>query len=408
MHNLGTVFGFEVIRTLKKKSFWITAFSFPVIIAVIGMIIFFANQTTRDAAEKAEKQKFSIEVTDDSKLLNPATIQAIGARAITDKSVGKENVRSGKVDAYFYYPKDLTKQSIEVYGKDVGIFENNKYTTVATTLLEQSVGPTIDSAKTAVLKGTVATTATTYKNGTVRDSFKEMIAPGIFLLLFYFLIATFGGQMLTSTTEEKENRVIEMLLTTVRAKTLITGKILAMVVLALIQMLLVVLPAILMYTLFYERLSLPSVDLTNIPLDWARIGVGTALFFLGFMLFTGLLVAIGAAMPTAKEANGFFGVIMILIFAPLYAAPLFVSSPGSPLVQILSFFPFTSPIPLLLRNAVDNLTYPEAAVALVILLISSIAVMALAVRLFRYGALEYASRVRLNTIFGTKKKSARL
>ena len=93
--------------------------------------------------------------------------------------------------------------------------------------------------------------------------------------------------------------------------------------------------AVLGYLLFHDRMSLPGLDLSQIPFDWLRIGVGAVIFMAGFLLFTGLLVTIGAATPTAKEAGGFFGIVMILIFGPLYAASLFVSSPHAGIVQFL-------------------------------------------------------------------------
>jgi ABC-2 type transport system permease protein len=229
-----------------------------------------------------------------------------------------------------------------------------------------------------------------------------MIFPGVFLVLFYLLIAFFGNQMLTSTTEEKENRVIEMILTTIEARTLIVGKIISLIALAFIQGIIVVLPALIGYILLHDKLSLPSFDLSSLPVDWGRILVSAAIFVMSFLLFTGLLVAIGAAMPTAKEAGGFIGIVMMLLFGPLYAASLFVSAPNSPIVTGLSLFPFTAPIPLLLRNAVGNLQGWEVALSLAILTVSTVVVMGIAVRLFRYGALEYSRKLSLAEIFRRK------
>jgi len=253
---------------------------------------------------------------------------------------------------------------------------------------------------TAILQDKVGTTATTYRDGHPHDGFKELIAPGMFLVLFYFLIAMFGNQMLTSTTEEKENRVIEMILTTIEARTLILGKILSLIALAFVQLLIILIPTIAAYLLLHDQLALPSVDLTNIPLDPVRITIGATIFIFSFLLFTGILVAIGAATPTAKEAGSFFGVAMIFMFGPLYAVSLFVSQPDSPLVKVLSLFPLTAPIPLMLRNAVGNLSMGEALVAIVILAISAVLALVIAVRLFRYGALEYSKRLSLKSIVG--------
>ncbi|OYX36068.1 hypothetical protein B7Z00_04930 [Candidatus Saccharibacteria bacterium 32-50-10] len=402
MYNLGTVMRFEIVRTLKKKSFWIMAIGFPIMFAAIFGIIFLSNQATSDAAKDLEKQKFSIAVTDDSGLIKPEYLAAVNATTVDNKQTGIDAVKTGKYDAYFYYPANLAAQAVEVYGKEAGLFDNGKYTGVANSLLQLSAESNISPELRSVVKGTTNTTFTAYKDGNSYDGLKEMILPGIFLVLFYLLISFFGNQMLTSTTEEKENRVIEMILTTIEARTLIIGKIISLIILAFIQGLIIILPALIGYLLFHNQLNLPFVDLTTLPVNWGRIGVGAAIFAASFMMFTGLLVAVGAAVPTAKEAGQFFGIVMMLIFGPLYAVSLFISNPDSSLVQFLSTFPLTSPIPLMLRNAVGNLSGSEAALSVTLLTITAVVVMFIAIRLFRYGALEYSRKLGLREIFGRK------
>lgn len=402
MHNLGTVYRFELIRTLKKKSFWITALSFPIILAVVVMIIFFSNRATSDVSEQLKKESFSIRYTDESGLVKPEVASAIKAKTTTDKQEAIDQVKAGQLDAYFYFPKDLAKDKPEVYGRDVGLFNNGKYQGVAEALLQQSVNSDVSPSVQQIISGKLGFDTVTYKDGVEYNGFMQLIAPGLFLVLFYFIIALFGNQMLTSTIEEKENRVIEMILTTIKADTLILGKILSLLTLVAIQLVVLLVPVVVGYLTLGDRLNLPNIDLSNIPLDPLRISIGAGIFILSLLLFTGLLVAIGAASPTAKEAGGFFGAVMIFIFGPLYAAPLFVSAADSTIVQVLSLVPFTAPIPLMLRNAVGNLTVPEALLSMGILLVTTIIVFALAVRLFRYGALEYNRRLSLKEIVGRK------
>lgn len=398
MHNLSTVISFEILRTIKKKSFWIMALSFPVIISGIFAVVFFSNKATDEAAKNTEKQKFSIVIKDDSGKVSPAMIAAVGATTTSDKQAAIDSVKQGKTDAFFYYPAAIEKNKVEVYGKDVGLFDNGRYQGVATMLLTESVSQTVGSDVRAILQDHINYDAVMYKDGVQYDGFKQLIAPGIFLVLFYALIAMFGSQMLNSTIEEKENRVIEMILTTIEARTLIVGKIISLIALAIIQAVVILIPIITGYLLFKDKLSLPSLDLTNLPLDPTRILIGLILFAVCFMLFTGLLVTVGAASPTAKEASGFLGVVMMLLFGPLYAVTLFVSAPQSPIVQFLSYFPLTAPIPLLLRNAIGNLTVHEAIIAIVILTLSTIVVIRIAVSVFQYGALEYSRRLSLREI----------
>ena len=403
LHNLGTVIRFEVARMLKKPSFWLMALGFPIMMGVIFGIVFMSNQATLDAAENLKDQKFSIIVLDDSGLIQPSVIEAVGAKTVESREDGIDQVKTGKADAFFYYPKDLSKNKVEVFGKDVGVFENSRYTSVANLMLDQSVSTEVAADKRAVLQGSVALSSTVYRDGVEYDAIREMILPGIFMVLFYVLIGFFGGQMLNSTIEEKENRTIEMLLTTVEAKTLISGKILSLVALALIQGFVILLPILIMYFVVGPQLQLPNIDLAGLPVDAGKIAVGALVFGFSFILFTGLLVAVGSAMPTAKEASNWFGIVIMMIFGPLYGVTAFVSYPDSPFVQFLSLFPLTSPIPLMLRNAVGNLPVGEAVLGIVILGISSVLVMLVAVRIFQLGAMEYDSKLSLSALRRRRK-----
>lgn len=402
MHNLGTVFNFEFTRTVKKKTFWISVLLFPVMFAAIAGILYASNKATEEQLQKAQEERFSLQVTDASGLISPELLGRFQAQTPADKQTGISNVRSGQVDAYFYYPADLSKNHIEVYAKDAGLFDNSKYESVAKLLLQQSAAGAVNDNIRAVLQDKLNIVSTTYKDGRVFDGFKSMIAPGIFLVLFYFVIAVFGGQMMNSTVEEKENRVIEMLLTSVEPRTLIVGKILALIALGLVQVILIIIPTVAGYLLLKNELALPSFDLSMMTFDWARVAIGFVLFVMSFLFFTGLLVAIGAAMPTAKEAGPFIGVIMMLLFGPLYAASLFISNPETGIVQFLSYFPLTAPIPLLLRNAIGNLQPHEVFISLTILLVFTVFIINLAVRIFRYGALEYSRKLSLKEIFARK------
>lgn len=398
MHNLGMVFKFEVLRTLKKPTFWLIALGFPVMIGLIFGIVFWSNRATQEAAEKLQEQNFSIMMTDDSGLIRPEIAAAMKVQRVNSEAEGIEKVKHHQTDAYFYIPKNLEKDSVRIYGQDTGVFENNKYGAVVRTLLSSSVDSKVTGSEALIIKQKVNSSLTTYKDGKESGGMKEMIVPGFFLVLFYLLIAFFGNQMLTSTIEEKENRTVEMLLTTVQAKTLIVGKIWALITLSLIQGMIIVLPVLVGYLLFGHQLHLPNFDLSQIVFDPTRIAVAIALFGASFMMLTGLLVTVGAMMPTAKEASSWVGLVMILLFGPLYGGSVFISYPESTFSMAMSYFPLTAPIPLMLRNTVGNLSLIEALIGVAVLVISAVLIMMLAVRVFRYGAMSYDSKLSLSAL----------
>lgn len=398
MHNLGMVFKFEVLRTLKKPIFWLVAIGFPVMIGLMFGVVFWSNRATQEAAEKLQEQNFSIMMTDDSGLIKPEVAAAMKVQRVNSEAEGIEKVKHHQTDAYFYIPKNLEKDSVRIYGQDTGVFENNKYGAVVRTLLSSSVDSKVTGSEALIIKQKVNSSLTTYKDGKESGGMKEMIVPGFFLVLFYLLIAFFGNQMLTSTIEEKENRTVEMLLTTVQAKTLIVGKIWALITLSLIQGMIIVLPVLVGYLLFGHQLQLPNFDLSQIVFDPTRIAVAIALFGASFMMLTGLLVTVGAMMPTAKEASSWVGLVMILLFGPLYGGSVFISYPESTFSMAMSYFPLTAPIPLMLRNTVGNLSLVEALIGVAVLVISAVLIMMLAVRVFRYGAMSYDSKLSLSAL----------
>ncbi len=390
MHNLGTVIAFEFFRTIKKKTFWLSVLATPVIITVVFTIIYFTNKSASETKQRTETEQFSAVVFDGSGLVKKTVLDEAGIQSVSSQDEGIKLVKAGEIDSFFYFPPDPSKQAIEVYGKDVGLVKNGKYANLATQLLKSSIISKLSSLEEAsILQKNPATKLTAYNNGEQVQGIEQIIAPGIFLVLFYLVIILLGNHMLTSTTEEKENRVIEIILTSVDAGSLIIGKIIAMIMVGFVQITVMSAPVIIGFIFFRDKLNFPQFDLAQLSIDPVRFLVGVGLFIFSFLLFTGLLVTIGAVVPTAKEAGGFFGIAMFFMFIPLYAANAIFTDPSQTIVKVFSFFPMTAPITLMLRNTAGNLTALEIAVGMSILAVSSIASLFIATRAFRYGTLEY-------------------
>jgi ABC-2 type transport system permease protein len=147
---------------------------------------------------------------------------------------------------------------------------------------------------------------------------------------------------------------------------------------------------------------LPSIDISKIVINPGTLLIQAAIFVCAYMLFTGILVAIGSAVPTAKEAGSFMGVAMFALFVPLYAVQAIIADPSQPLVQVFSYFPLSSPITLLIRNAVGNLSLSEAALGIGILALSAVLALWVAARTFGYGTLEYSRKLSLREIFASR------
>src|SRR5665647_2943155 len=371
-HNLNTVIGFEFFRTVKKRRFWITTLAIPVALAIVFALIIISNQSTSTTAKAQKNAHLSFTYTDDSGLVTDTLAATYGGTKTTDGARAIAEVKTGTVDAYFVFPVDPVTQPVRVYGTDKGIFENGKYDAVAKQILIAAAQQKISSPQlTALAQGNVAIISQTYRDGKVSGGLNAVIPPLLFLLIFYVSIVLLGNQMLSSTLEEKENRVTEMILTTLNPTTLF----------------------------FRSNLSLPDLDLSHLTLEPGPMIVGALLLLGGFILFTGTLVAVGAVVPTVKEAGPIFASLIVLIFVPFYAVSLIVSDPHALIVQIFTYFLYSAPITAMLRNGFGSLTPLESATVIAELFILGFIALRLAVHLFRYGSIEYSKKLSIrNTL----------
>jgi ABC-2 type transport system permease protein len=170
----------------------------------------------------------------------------------------------------------------------------------------------------------------------------------------------------------------------------------------IIQLAVFALPMLIGFLFFRDQLQIPSLDLSGLVFDPQKMIVGALILIGGFALFTGTLVAVGAVMPTAKDAAPVFSVVIFAVVIPLYASGFAISSPQSPIVQLLAYFPFTAPITSLILNAFGSLPLWQAIIIIVELFVLAVVVLRIAVRLFRYGSIEYSSKVRIRDVLGRR------
>lgn len=407
-HNLGTVIGFEFTRTIKKKGFVIATLAIPVILIVVFALVFASNSSTKDSAEAQKSARFAFTYSDASGIIMSPGAKAAGGTYTDNPEAAIEAVRNGTSEAYFQYPADPTTEPVNIYGADVGMFENGKYEAVAKQLLEASAEYQVGSPKlTAALTDTVKFDAETFKDGQVAAGIGGVIPPLLFLVVFYISMILLSNQMLNSTLEEKENRVTEMILTTLNPTTLITGKIISLFMVGLVQILVFLAPVGLAYLFFRDSLALPDMDLSALVFEPGPMITGALLLLGGFTVFTGVLVAIGAVMPTAKEAGTIFGPLMAMMFIPFYTFSLVISNPEALIVQIFTYFPLTAPVTAMLRNGFGTLSPVEAGIVIAELFVVGILILRLAVHLFRYGSIEYGKKLSIAGTFRRNEIAAK-
>ena len=406
-HNLSTVVGFEFLRTVRKRGFWIATLAVPVVIGVIFALSFISGTSISDSEDAQAEAEIAFSYTDASGFITPEAAAAFGGQPVSDPQAAVEQVRAGELDAYFAYPDDPADQPIEVTGADRGLFDNGAYEAVAQALLTTSAQAQIgDAGLAAAAAGDLAVESTIYRDGEITGGFTETIGPLALLVVFFLVIVMLSNQMLNSTLEEKENRVTEMILTTVNPTTLVLGKILAVFAVGAVQILVSLAPVGIGYVFFRDRLAIPDLDLSTLRLDPGTMVVAVLLLAGGFVLFTGVLVAIGAIMPTAKDAGVIFGPLIFAMFIPFYAISLIISDPDALIVQVFTFFPLTAPVTAMLRNAFGTIDPLTAGIVIAELFVLGVLVLRVAVQLFRYGSIAYTDKLNPRAVLGRRRLDA--
>ncbi|MFV0459751.1 MAG: ABC transporter permease [Actinomycetales bacterium] len=398
-HNLRTVISFEVIRTLRKPVFWFVTLAVPVLIAALaGLSVFSSFSAEGQAAEQSKKITDWL-YTDDSGLISPDLAAERGGTATGDPQQGIEAVQTGQAQMYAHFPADPAKDTIEVWGQDQGVLNNGAYSEFATSVLHDSVTQLVDSRVggdelTTLLEQDPQISLTAFADGVESAGFQGFVPPLMFLVLFFMAVTMVGNQMLNITVEEKENRVTEMILTTVGSTTLIVGKVIAVYIIGLIQAGVFLLPGAVV-----AGVAIATLPPDQAPvLDPVRLGIGFALFIAGFAMFTGMLICLGSILPNAKEAGGAFAAVVILLFLPLYTLTLVLADPEGIASRVLTYFPLTAPMTAMLRNAAGSLPVGQALAVLAILTVCAVGFLWLGSRLFATGSLSYDQRLKLDTL----------
>ncbi len=402
----------EYRTIVKQPSFWISLIAAPAIFLLIFGINYLSSRSNTDLEKQKNEAGYKISVVDQSGLISNDVTDAVNIAIANDGQTDqlREQVRQDEIDGLIVYPADITKtNSYQVY-ISTDKEDSDKSSTISGIghfVLQQSLLAPLGSDEVANLALNGAEPQTVeYEDGQEVPGFEAYVVPGVFMILFYFSLFMGIGYAATSVSEEKENRAFEMVLSYVRPRTLMSGKLIGTTLVTLTQIALYAAIAVIAYFIYRalgNELQLP-VNLGELEFAIIPILFGAAYFVTSFLFYLALMLATGAAFPSSKEANSFTAVFYLLAFVPFWGFDAISNTPDSLLSQASTFFPLTAPTTLLLRNTLGNLSIIEAAIGLAILIASTVAAVWLAGKLFKLGALQYNSRVKLADIFKSSSK----
>lgn len=407
MSKLQSVIRHEYLTIVRQPSFWIVMIAIPMLIAIVFGLTFLGNQSSANRIEELSKDLKNIAIVDNSGLINKDVVAAskLSISPADQTEILRQQVQNGEKNGLIVFPTDLkTGGTYQIYLSTNDLTKTSSVSALADSILRTSLFLPLGSAEViALAQNGASATITIYENGKESAGVNGYIAPGLFIILFYIIFAFSVSYMLTSVSEEKENRSMEMVLTYVKPRTLIVGKLLAVSLVSLTQVLFFAVLAAVALVIMQQTgnaVVLPfGVDLAKIVLDPVTLFFGLAFLVVGFLMYAGFMTATAAAAPSTKEANSFSSVFFIGAFLPFYFVVMIATDPNNPIVNFITYFPLTSPVVNLIRNTVDNLGIVGSLASLAVMTVFMLLSLWIAVRAFKLGALEFNQTIKLSKLF---------
>ncbi len=219
-----------------------------------------------------------------------------------------------------------------------------------------------------------------------------------------FMVAMFtaGGYLMQAVVDEKENRTMEVVLTSVSPNQFMAGKILADMSIGLTQIF-----AWLIFIIIAFKVAAGNFEiLQSIQISPQIILLSLVIQLPTFVMVSAFMALIGATVSEAREGQQMIGLISLPIWIPYMLVGMIMENPNSPLAIGLSLFPLTSSLTMLIRQGITIIPGWQIAASAVILVICAIGAIWLAGRAFRLGMLHYGKRIAWREIFSRRGANA--
>lgn len=435
MNNLGIIIKREYLTRVKKRSFLLLTFLGPLFFAALMI----APSLLMLRSEKMESKK-AIVVLDESgmfegKIENTDANTFIYENENANIDSLKKFVFDGIYDAFLYIPS--TSLNIPVNAK---LYSDKQIPMTLSSHIEREMKQVVEHQKllaSGIDPDIVKASKTSINVSTIRmdeesgekTSYAELeyIIGLVLALVIYFAIFLFSNQVLRGVIEEKTNRIIEVIISSVKPFELMMGKIVGIALVGLTQFLLWIVLTIGIYlvasgiligpevmspsgTVMTEEISqiAETTEGQDIMLEAVNmvqsINFGAILwsflfyFVFGYLLYAAMFAAIGGMVDNETDSNQFSTVVSLPLIVAIVCSTAMVNNPDSSLGLWLSMIPFTSPISMMIRIPF-GVPYWQVAVSLVLLILTFILITWLAGKIYRTGILMYGKKPSFKEIW---------
>lgn len=414
MKKFGVIFQYELMNYIKNKSYVITT----VIIALVaGIIMFVPNFIDIGSVTGENKNDVSDEnsgadsdstilvydksgmVTDISFIQNfyhdDAIKKASGENELVDK------VKADEVSAGFVV-NSLTDYDYYVYNQSM-TDDNQVVFTQVMTVLNQMVYCQKNGIDYASLTQAFNPQIDCHENILGKDMGSNYWYCYGLVMIIFMIIIMYGSMVATSVTQEKSNRTMEVLVTSVDTNLLFFAKVLAGAVAALIQSAVMLGTVLISYKINQDKwggmlnmiLDIP----TNVLVVFALFGIG------GFLFYTFIYGAMGALVSKTEDINKSAGGVQMVIMIVYFITLASLTDVDGIMIKVTSFLPVSSYSAMFARVAMGSVNTWEIVVSFIILVASIVVVGIIGAKIYRMGTLRYGNPIKLSNAFKSIKEN---
>lgn len=385
---------FEFLTTMRRRSVLFVMFGLPLIVLLIFAGINWLTQENQDsplsgAASDAigrlvqgeAEPSLPAGLVDHAGDLDDLPPSATGLFARFETvSAAEQAFQAGDISSYYVVPADyLDTGELRYYAENLtsirrGAEQNFLFRAIAAHYL----GNDDDALRLVVPADYEEFNLAPAQEREGSEGANLLLGMGVAMLFFTTVIGA-AGFLLQSLGREKQNRVMEILLSSTRPVEILVGKIIGLGAIGFVQ--LAVWTVLALATLGRSQaISLGNFTLPTLsPGEWLMI---VAHFLAGYFVYASLFASLGAIAPNPKESSQYTFILMLPTLVPLWLVNVFWSAPNGTVSLILSLFPLTSPVAMPMRLSVAVVPAPQLALSLFLALLAGLATIYLATRMF--------------------------
>lgn len=396
MRNYWLVARHEYGKIARKRTFLLSALGFPLVLTtVIALTVVVAAGA--DDRRPLGYVDLSGRLSDDVTVpLTDANEELVPVQAFPDEPSARAALEQGTIQAYYIVPPDYPdgQQRIALFYREEepGDGVQRDFADFLRANLLQTYPQVVQQR---LLSGSELTVRSA--DGSRQSSSSNIInlfLPFIAGFFFFFAVLASSGYLLQVVADEKENRTVEIMITTISPEELIGGKALGLLAVALTTVLIwlaAVVAGLLIAAQFVEMVR-------QIEVPWTFLGVVGLFFLPAYMLIAGIMTAVGAIATETQQGQQIAGLLNLLFVLPFFFTVLVFTNPDSPVLVFFTLFPTTSFLMVALRWSFTAIPFWQLAAGWLLTLLTAILAIWAASRIFRAGMLRYGQRLSLQEV----------